>query len=192
MLERSCAIAGQLICLLCWCWYICTLGKNSIINNLTSPEPLSCVISKQQQVSSWLSMLRSPQQRYIKHHIHGKKSRDKTNWEEWFLLPCKKAWQKQPNHEFSQEICIPDAGHPDSSEELERQLGNQMKPRQIYQFCTTEFRNHPCQPSLESDSQILEQKHQHCLAETSAYGHWIIEMVTTLPHSKFQSWFSKF
>jgi hypothetical protein len=36
-----------------------------------------------------------------------------------------------------QEICIPDAGHLDSSEELECQLGNQMKPKQISPFCMT-------------------------------------------------------
>ncbi len=144
MLERSCAIAGQLICLLCWCWYICTLGKNSIINNLTSSKPLSCVISKQQRSvpDSLCFILLNKDTWSI---IFMAKSQE-TKQEEWVLLPCKKEWQKQPNHEFSQEICIPDAGHPDSSEELECQLGNQMKPRQIYQFCTTEFRNHPCQP----------------------------------------------
>jgi hypothetical protein len=81
-----------------------------------------------------------------------------------------------------QEICIPDAGHLDSSEELECQLGNQMKPKQISPFCMTssesimsillEIITGKCKPNLRMEKQLAVCSKITSVHEHFSYGNW--------------------
>jgi hypothetical protein len=131
---------------------------------------------------SWLphdfTLLNKDTASQMKHQIQGQELKGKLETLPFFsslISNTTKAWEFW--EKILQEICIPDAWHLDSSEELECQLGNQMKPKQISLFCMTssesimsillDLISSKCKPNPRMEKQLAL-----CSKTTSAHEHF--------------------
>jgi len=118
----------------------------------------------------------------MKHQIQGQELKGEVETLPFFSSLIQTQLKHRILRKILQEICIPDAGHLDSSEELECQLGNQMKPKQISLFCMNSSESNisilldliSCKykPNLRMEKQLPVCSKTTSAHEHFSYGNW--------------------